>query len=84
MTSPIREIVLPSGRFAAISRIRAVDLLVSLRADFPEAALVASVVTIDEKPLTYVEALNMDAEEFAPLMSELSPMLKRIKFGSVL
>lgn len=84
MTNPIREIVLPSGRFATIGRIRAVDLLVSLRADFPEAALVASVVTIDEKPLTYVEILNMDAEEFVPIMSELTPMLKRIKSGSVL
>lgn len=84
MTKLVREIVLPSGRFATIGRIRTIDLLVALRADFPEAALVASVVVIDDKPPTYAEVLDMDAEEFAPILAELTPMLKRIKFRSVL
>lgn len=53
----------------------AIDLLLGMKAEFLEASLVASMVTIDDEPISYQDALAMDIEEFIPIIAELSKRL---------
>lgn len=53
----------------------AIDLLLGMKAEFLEASLVASMVTIDDEPISYQDALVMDIEEFMPILAELSKRL---------
>lgn len=69
------EIILPSGRFARVRPMLAIDLLLAGKAEFLEAALVARMVTIDDEPISYQDALVMDIEEFMPILAELSKRL---------
>ena len=69
------EIILPSGRFARVRPMLAIDLLLGMKAEFLEAALVARMVTIDDEPISYQDALVMDIEEFIPIIAELSKRL---------
>ena len=53
----------------------AIDLLLGMKAEFLEASLVARMVTIDDEPISYQDALVMDIEEFMPILAELSKRL---------
>lgn len=77
------EIVLPSGRFARFRPVLAIDILLALKAQFPEAALISRVVTLDGESLSYEQVLNMEAEEFMPVMVKINEILSKIKFKGV-
>ena len=77
------EIVLPSGRFARFRPVLAIDILLGLKAQFPEAALISRVVTLDGKSLSYEQVLDMEAEEFMPVMVKINEILSKIKFKGV-
>ena len=77
------EIVLPSGRFARFRPVLAIDILLGLKAQFPEAALISRVVTLDEESLSYEQVLSMEAEEFMPVMVKINEILSKIKFKGV-
>ena len=46
------EIVLPSGRFARFRPVLAIDILLGFKAQFPEAAVISRVVTLDGESLS--------------------------------
>ena len=77
------EIVLPSGRFARFRPVLAIDLLLGIKARFPEAAVISRVVTFDGESLSYEQVLNMEAEEFMPVMVKINEILSKIKFKGV-
>ena len=73
------EIILPSGRFARVRPMLAIDLLLGMKAEFLEASLVATMVTIDDEPISYRDALVMEIEEFIPIIAELSKHLPQTR-----
>ena len=77
------EIVLPSGRFARFRPVLAIDMLLGIKARFPEAAVISRVVTFDGESLSYEQVLNMEAEEFMPVMVKINEILSKIKFKGV-
>ena len=77
------EIVLPSGRFARFRPVLAIDILLGFKAQFPEADLISRVVTFDGESLSYEQVLNMEAEEFMPVMVKINEILSKIKFKGV-
>ena len=77
------EIVLPSGRFARFRTVLAIDVLLSFKAQFSEAALISRVVTFDGESLSYEQVLSMEAEEFLPVLVKINEILSKIKFKGV-
>ena len=77
------EIVLPSGRFARFRPVLAIDILLAFKAQFSEAAVISRVVTFDGESLSYEQVLNMEAEEFMPVMVKINEILSKIKFKGV-
>ena len=77
------EIVLPSGRFARFRPVLAIDILLGFKAQFPEAAVISRVVTLDGESLSYEQVLSMEAEEFMPVMVKTNEILSKIKFKGV-
>jgi uncharacterized Zn-binding protein involved in type VI secretion len=67
------EIVLPSGRFASMSKVRAGDVLFAQ--DMNGLAymikLTSKVVAIDGVPITLDHALAMEMDDFGPIMNML-------------
>ena len=77
------EIVLPSGRFARFRPVLAIDILLAFKAQFLEAAVISRVVTFDGESLSYEQVLNMEAEEFMPVMVKIIEILGKVKFKGV-
>lgn len=80
-----REVVLPSGRFAAMSEVRWADVIVAQDDNglVMLTKLAAQCVAIDGEPLTLEEALHIDAREMYPIVAmlgqEASELLKHAK-----
>lgn len=72
-----REVVLPSGRFAAMSPITWMDVLSATNPNDPSSLwfvtrLAISCVAIDGVPVTAVQVLHLEASEFSPIASMLN------------
>ena len=63
----IAEVVLPSGRFAAMREPLVADLLAARTIPHPDIALAIRTVQIDGEPLTMDQVLGMTAEEYMPI-----------------
>ena len=77
------EIVLPSGRFARFRPVLAIDMLLAFKAQFPEAALISRVVTLDGESLSYEQVGRVEAEEVMRVMVKINEVLSKIKFKGV-
>ena len=79
----MNEIVLPSGKFARLRPLTALDFLLSQKLPHPEAVLVSLAVTFDDASLTYAEVLELPLEEFMPVMGMLGKVLTKINLKGV-
>lgn len=73
------EAVLPSGKFARMRPLTGRDYLEMLKAAGQGLdggfALIASSVTIDDRPIAYAELLEMDFRDVARLMALVTPLM---------
>lgn len=80
-----REVVLPSGRFAAMSEVRWADVIVAHDENglVMMTKLAAQCVAIDGEPLTLEQALQIEAREMYPIVGmlaqEASELVKHAK-----
>lgn len=79
----MKELVLPSGKFARMRAILAIDILISFKAEFPEAALISRVITLDDSPIPYAEVLTMEGQEFSPLLGMVGEVIKSFKLKGI-
>ncbi len=68
-----REIVLPSGRFASMSPILVIDVVLSKDPDdlVHMVKLASCCVAIDGVPLSLTDAFHMEGSEFIPVITML-------------
>ena len=79
----MREVVLPSGKFASMRPVLALDILLSLTKDFPNVGLMERTVTIDGERLTYEQYLAMDAVEFMPILGMVAEATKGLSLKGI-
>ena len=79
----MREIVLPSGKFASMRPVLALDILLSFTKDFPNVGLMERTVTIDGERLTYEQYLAMDAVEFMPILGMVAEATKGLSLKGI-
>jgi len=73
----VKEVVLPSGRFAAFRKLRFGDFVIS-HDDNPHAMLAKlaeQTVTLDGEPISFEQIMEMDAGEFFPISKVLSDFM---------
>lgn len=81
MSDDVMEVVLPSGRFARVGPVKGRHLLETHRRIVTQKqdsvfALIALVCTVDDKPITYEELLDMDFRDALKLHSLVSKYLE--------
>lgn len=80
----MREIVLPSGRFARMRPVLALDILLAFKMDFPQVGVMVRTVTVDGEHLSYSQYLEMDASEFMPILGMVAEATKDLSLKGVL
>lgn len=78
MTADV-ELVLPSGRFARVRPITVRDLIVAFDDNSlaMQAKLVALTTTIDGQPLHLEQWVEMELDEFYPIMTHIGDVLRQ-------
>jgi hypothetical protein len=78
-----REIVLPSGRFAAFRKIAPSDLIATWSENVMRmtAQLVARIATIDGKAITFEEIEVMELDDFMPLCAIVGDLMPAAGLG---
>lgn len=77
MTDATKEVVLPSGAFAKFRRLTGRDLLAARKIGDTDDTLdmifvlMTLCVTIDEKPVTYEQLLDMDMRDVIAIQKEI-------------
>ena len=80
----VAETVLPSGAFASIRKPTVLDYFISAPAEYWQVAMIACIVTIDGKSLSYADWLEMDLEEFGPVLGLFMPVMAKFTFKGVI
>ena len=80
----VAETVLPSGAFASIRKPTVLDYFITMPAEYWQVAMIARIVTIDGKKLSYAEWLEMDLEEFGPVLGLFVLVMAKFTFKGVL
>ena len=80
----VAETVLPSGAFASIRKPTVLDYFMTMSAEYWQVAMIARIVTIDGKKLSYAEWLEMDLEEFGPVLGLLVLVMEKFTFKGVI
>ena len=80
----VAETVLPSGAFASIRKPTVLDYFMTMSAEYWQVAMIARIVTIDGKKLSYAEWLEMDLEEFGPVLGLLVLVMAKFTFKGVI
>ena len=80
----VAETVLPSGAFASIRKPTVLDYFMTMSAEYWQVAMIARIVTIDGKKLSYAEWLEMDLEEFGPVQGLLVLVMEKFTFKGVI
>lgn len=74
-----KEIVLPSGRFAAFRPVTWGDMITSYSANFYQmmATLATLICQIDGAPLTVEMVIEMEISEFMPIVNIMAEMMPK-------
>ena len=80
----VAETVLPSGAFASIRKPTVLDYFMTMSPEYWQVAMIARIVTIDGKKLSYAEWLEMDLEEFGPVLGLFVLVMAKFTFKGVL
>ena len=80
----VAETVLPSGASASIRKPTVLDYFITMPAEYWQVAMIARIVTIDGKKLSYAEWLEMDLEEFGPVLGLFVLVMAKFTFKGVL
>ena len=80
----VAETVLPSGAFASIRKPTVLDYFMTMSAEYWQVAMIARIVTIDGKKLSYAEWMEMDLEEYGPVLGLFVLVMAKFTFKGVL
>lgn len=56
----------------------------SMPAEYWQVAMIARIVTIDGKSLSYADWLEMDLEEFGPVLGLFMPVMAKFTFKGII
>lgn len=56
----------------------------TMSAEYWQVAMIARIVTIDGKKLSYAEWLEMDLEEFGPVLGLFMPVMAKFTFKGII